>query len=626
MDHLPSVLIDQVAARVRGRIPEGLQSHLTQRLSEADLSPSNLGPGAILLVKHLALGTGTDWAVAARGDLATLVDRAVLPDRGIIPSGAEAVRFRDWSELLACLAMDLASNRARDRWWWRSILKRAPRWRGAPAGAALVWDPRVTPLVLSQLYGWGIAQSVLRSLPPAEIDEILALVLRAWGAPALGIELPRTRWNGVGQPERSADPVPGSGQVDPTRSPAPRLVEAGGAPAVEESPSPLGEHRAAVGHVDPPAIDPPAAPWNQVLALGEATLLTPAAEALLGTALLLARFPHRVRSARFIEALRVWAQAGAPLSAARPPVGGGPSPTTSSRPSVPEVAALATEPRRAERPLRPHLVSGESPVGSENRRDRTVGPAAAQEGECAPLSRTAGDSPLAEQVASSSMEPEGEGRSPGGAQIPAPELAPSPVVTGGVQTQYGGLFYLINLFQYLDLPDRFEEGWGLASRLSAWALLWAVVLSLLDGTAGPDPIWALLRDLDGSEPGALLGEGVRAEPGAAAGQEVTTPTDWGRVQSGFANPAEIPGPFHPDLRRFLAELMPGLTARLQGALPPETSIKELLTAPAEVILTGPHLDLRFPLEAISIPARMAGLDRDPGWTLAFGRVVTFHYV
>jgi hypothetical protein len=37
------------------------------------------------------------------------------------------------------------------------------------------------------------------------------------------------------------------------------------------------------------------------------------------------------------------------------------------------------------------------------------------------------------------------------------------------------------------------------------------------------------------------------------------------------------------------------------------------------------VDLFFRLDQIDVRARLAGLDRDPGWVPALGRVITFHY-
>jgi hypothetical protein len=44
-----------------------------------------------------------------------------------------------------------------------------------------------------------------------------------------------------------------------------------------------------------------------------------------------------------------------------------------------------------------------------------------------------------------------------------------------------------------------------------------------------------------------------------------------------------------------------------------------------VTITPTHVDLWFPLDAVDIRIRRAGLDVDPGWVPWLGRVVLFHY-
>jgi hypothetical protein len=46
---------------------------------------------------------------------------------------------------------------------------------------------------------------------------------------------------------------------------------------------------------------------------------------------------------------------------------------------------------------------------------------------------------------------------------------------------------------------------------------------------------------------------------------------------------------------------------------------------ARVALTATHLDVTFALDALPIGVRLCGLDRDPGWIPAAGRVVSFHF-
>jgi len=77
-------------------------------------------------------------------------------------------------------------------------------------------------------------------------------------------------------------------------------------------------------------------------------------------------------------------------------------------------------------------------------------------------------------------------------------------------------------------------------------------------------------------------------------------------------------------RRLLLALRPN-----GGADPPERAesdpIERLLAVPARLHLTPTHVDLVAALDAIRLPARAAGLDRDPGWRPELGRVVRFHF-
>ena len=46
---------------------------------------------------------------------------------------------------------------------------------------------------------------------------------------------------------------------------------------------------------------------------------------------------------------------------------------------------------------------------------------------------------------------------------------------------------------------------------------------------------------------------------------------------------------------------------------------------ALVAITRSHIDVYFSLEQASLPIRRLGLDLNPGWVPALGKVVTFHY-
>jgi hypothetical protein len=87
---------------------------------------------------------------------------------------------------------------------------------------------------------------------------------------------------------------------------------------------------------------------------------------------------------------------------------------------------------------------------------------------------------------------------------------------------------------------------------------------------------------------------------------------------------------NPDLRRWLALVLPYLRLRLQQALgqgsPGERDLQEtLLLHRGWLYVTSTHVDLVMSLDEVSLPVRLAGLDCNPGWLSGFGRVVLFHF-
>ena len=78
-----------------------------------------------------------------------------------------------------------------------------------------------------------------------------------------------------------------------------------------------------------------------------------------------------------------------------------------------------------------------------------------------------------------------------------------------------------------------------------------------------------------------------------------------------------------------AAAAPAVQRRLRLALDVEPGdadpIERLLSVPGGLYLTTSHVDLVTDLDQIWLPARRAGLDRDPGWLPDYGRVVLFHF-
>jgi hypothetical protein len=52
---------------------------------------------------------------------------------------------------------------------------------------------------------------------------------------------------------------------------------------------------------------------------------------------------------------------------------------------------------------------------------------------------------------------------------------------------------------------------------------------------------------------------------------------------------------------------------------------ERLVVPGRLYVTSSHVDLVISLDHADLSVRASGLDRDPGWLPAYGRVVYFHF-
>ena len=263
------------------------------------------------------------------------------------------------------------------------------------------------------------------------------------------------------------------------------------------------------------------------------------------------------------------------------------------------------------------------------------------------------------------------------------EQEPGLALEGGVETGLGGVLFLINLMCALSLPEVFEADWHLASGLGAWGVLDALARSLLAPSADvvTDPIWSALALLSGDRDAAKLASAAtyrlpetwlaqlpvagrapaawaarrgrlrhwsqagymlcetrldRAAAPAEAGREARR---WGGVRTppraAFAAAPLVPlagpliGGLDRKLKHWLALALPFLRRRLEGALglarDDHRLADALLARPGRLFVTRTHVDLAMGLNGVTLPVRLAGLDRSPGWLAEFGRVILFHF-
>ena len=160
-----------------------------------------------------------------------------------------------------------------------------------------------------------------------------------------------------------------------------------------------------------------------------------------------------------------------------------------------------------------------------------------------------------------------------------PALAEPHHATREIETELGGVFFLINLGIALGFYGDFTTPAERGIELSIWHFIAMMARGLTDDDdeeLARDPVWTMLEELAGNElpecPPHSIGDAIEA-----------------------------------------------LHAQAPEVIP------VLVRQPARLSLTDAHVDVFYSLQRHPIEIRLAGLDRDPGWVPAAGRYVTFHF-
>jgi hypothetical protein len=650
---------DRLLARLRaGRV-----------LGAGVLRPPGLAPASVLCVRRftdprpgtLRLDAGTirpppEWEEAVAGALDRVLREAARPAREAVPASANAVLFADRGELLACLAADWLSGDFASRWWWPGIVgpeaarpATAPRLAAAGDGVrALVLDtwfaaPRYVAAAIELLAARGQAVAFVESLVAEEAAALAAVVATAAALPPLTAAA-----EAIAAPDR-------------------RLAAA------------------------PPRAEAAPPPWRAVAPETATVQLAPARELLLGVALALRRSPVAVRGPAFTEATRAWQgvaveerPAWLPPADARPaaPAHAADEPRPPGRPRL--TRRRRPRPRREEPPLAPPPTAAAEATGRAPERERRPAPPAeraarreeqAPRHEPAPATRAEAPDALRAvpgRVAEASAERAAVPAPPRPAQEQArattarTPTAPEPAEPAeAIDTELGGLFFLVNLALHLDLLADFSAPDDPGIGLDPWDLVALLGARLLGDRSSADPVWPLLA--------RLAGRGPREPPGRdfAPPGDWRMPRDWlqpwpetddwtwsaarGRLRvrhpAGFAvldvagdasaldrelapyagvvrglRRAHVPGdgargrPATRWAHRLARYARPRLALAL-GADDPDL----LLRRPARVLVTPSHVDVVLVLAQHPLEIRLAGLDRDPGWIPAAGRFLAFHF-
>jgi hypothetical protein len=235
-----------------------------------------------------------------------------------------------------------------------------------------------------------------------------------------------------------------------------------------------------------------------------------------------------------------------------------------------------------------------------------------------------------------------------------------PVAGAATVSDIASLLLLTNFVAWLDDVDLTPgpTGWNLVGVLGRY------LLRERFADLSPDPVWHLLADLDAGAdrtrsdtaqdrhdvvrlPESWLRKWFAVEPAyvrARSGDRlivshrthgfvVADLPVTGAEEAWVAEPArlgvpriEVGGVSEPEVTS-PGERWPAVLGGFVEWLLSSRQIQlAALTSPGRVYTSATHLDVVLSLESIDMPARIAGLDQDPGWVPALGRIVLFHFV
>ncbi len=519
--------------------PLALRGRLENVLSDVSLQP-RLPPSATLFIRKLNdplpgsiqldsphARAPYAWRHAFQTRFDQLVSSAARPAHGFVADSVESVVFYDYAELLACWTADWCSGVAMTRWWWQALIKRGDLSRLIRQ----LWNEKVeyVPAALEYVVRKGVLVEFVSQLSDVEVREIVQRVLLTFGVTQI------------------------------TRIESADFFSVGEALHVEH----VAEVRSEM-------------PWRSVVPESNTPLLRPVQQFFVGIVLMVHRAPSRVRTVSFAREVERWVQEHVV--------------------EVPHTQTIVTEEKRGtesveltETPIRvkpigsPPVIQRSNPVAEESV------PSVAKKPEQIKIAnavfRYEEEPPVTPVVVTSvaQIEPIIEETS-----LPepiVPTIAPEPLDAVAIETELGGLFYLINLAIFLEIYSDFTSPVEqFHDDLSIWDFV-AIVGKEIDQESNDDPIWELLKQFAGRDDK----------------DELITPS-------------------------WLTDLLPHIRARLHLALGLDDDLAEILLHHyARITITPTHLDVFFSLADHPIEIRLSGLDRNPGWVPAAGRFIAFHY-
>ncbi|MBD3316911.1 MAG: hypothetical protein GF344_14075 [Chitinivibrionales bacterium] len=688
--------------RVRGAASDdpALRISVSKAVERMRLHPERLAPSAILIVRYVQgilaekkAGTGgrqaqaSGWGRVVRKRLDDLSRCAERPQNGVLPVSCDAVLFTNPAELLACLALDLVKGAVGDRWWWKSFVRNGaidvdP---GQNLYRMLYDNVSLLPAIFQYLYTWGRAGDVAGHVEPENARELSVNLANMFGmtvlSTALETQLSSARdrsWNCAADSTKLETRPRGEHSRPSARRTAGTM-------------SGFDKEHAITSDASTARI------WSRLLppnlyapqeSGGEQTYLSALAIALRHSP----RYCGEVAVQRALASR--WgtkipfAQEESSIVQYDTPEG--------DLVYKKECDAASLNPKQAS-PVEPLPVNNKaSPYQKAEKGRPETKRISADLQKKTPL--VADSKGFVTKTGDESSTDASETKKHGADREKSEDVWEDHTVSNsaiarvdlereGVITDLGGVLYLINLMQRLDLPACFESDRKLQSRLSPWALLELLARGLLRarGQYDEDPLWKTLLWLDGRAVGEPVGESVvdsrsyrmpdgwlrnidlekqslayaeeadRLRVWSCEGFMIADfplrkePTPRRQAQSFLGKRSEtasvpirhaafsdaplfdagrvVRGFASEGLERWLGYVLPFvdyMLATWTGSRD-DSFDASLLHCRGRLFVTGTHVDFRGTLDGIALPIRRAGLDQNPGWMPMFGRVVLFHF-
>ncbi len=663
-----------------------LRSRIAACLSRTTLHPSDIPPSSILLINKLQcvfpsstkvkdINSADDqrWMNSMKSELNRLSRNAHSPHGAFIPNTAEAILFSDEAELLASFLSDLAHGEVAHRWWWKHIGRGIRSFGDMALRSMLLPKPNLIPAVVSLLQKKNELFLVLNKMPDILCRALLIETCRCFNTPWIialvnkqtqsesghvrfsdsaekteiasrdaphgtlekahppwtdtpgiaktAVELPPLKellrgiclvladrpfmvrqssfqgsvsrwWDSASDDSarRGPPPIPatvfyasdGAGNFRKKRGPEEKPIdERHAADAVS-----AGDRNSAQAAIDKHTFAIPADETAASLVRPGSTI-EPALQHEEN------KPPHEIAEGQWVD------------TEAAPPRFPVVSPLDDARPHA-----------RSEITIKPdtglNAPTESSPSVIDHREKQSA-------------TRADDSVPLPEKNRVSEQQPVTENKE-----------APSVHVRHGRHsTKFGSVFYLVNLFNKLSIPDAFENDWGLASEIGPWGTLditarFLAALDIPDCVDAPsDPLFRVLGELSGLRDEGVYGTSLRV-PARPELPPLWKPLKIGDSLSASTtvSSSALLSIIAPPALQWASLCVPYIRQWVLGTLalgPSELFSRTALGCPASLFLSSSHVDVVFDLEDVSLPVRMAGLDQDPGWLQSYGRVLQFHF-